>query len=334
MKRVTIPTVMSPWECIIDGVKYTYPAGKTMDVPDQVAELIAFYNKSQQEETPESEVKKLEDMIKRIADRQAETTFAQFGIDRELPFFRDYSGCRNSVFRGKNLGSNVTDEQKRAIREGTFDNMYVGDYWEDDEATYIIAGFNCAPVVRSSIVENHVAIFARYNNMKKQMHYLDSAVAKHDVPFLRTKMWTEVLPELLGKCLKKFGTSGVSNMVRTFKDEEQEGNVNTYGYPIMLPSQRQIFGMDIYPQYPSIQYNNEFSSNYHMIDNQFPLFRYPIDFKKYKFPSEPTGSTIWLSDRACATAGYLAWAFERNNIVRMNAGYGAHVCPIFCINGK
>ena len=40
-------------------------------------------------------------------------------------------GNRNA-FRGKYLGSTITAEQLTAIRNGTFDDLYVGDYWECD----------------------------------------------------------------------------------------------------------------------------------------------------------------------------------------------------------
>ncbi len=34
------------------------------------------------------------------------------------------------IFRGKNLGSTVTDEQKAAIKDGSFKDLFLGDYWE------------------------------------------------------------------------------------------------------------------------------------------------------------------------------------------------------------
>ena len=39
------------------------------------------------------------------------------------------AGLHNSFFRGKNLGSALTAAQSAAIRAGTFDDMFVGDYW-------------------------------------------------------------------------------------------------------------------------------------------------------------------------------------------------------------
>lgn len=43
-----------------------------------------------------------------------------------LPF---KAAMHRNIFRGKMLGTSVTDAQVSAIRDGTFDNLYVGDYW-------------------------------------------------------------------------------------------------------------------------------------------------------------------------------------------------------------
>ncbi|MBQ7247121.1 MAG: hypothetical protein IJS22_03405 [Lachnospiraceae bacterium] len=40
MRTIVIPSDRNPYEIEIDGVKYSYPAGSTQDVPDEVAELI------------------------------------------------------------------------------------------------------------------------------------------------------------------------------------------------------------------------------------------------------------------------------------------------------
>lgn len=38
--------------------------------------------------------------------------------------------AHSRIFRGKNLGSTVTDEQKAAIKDGSFKDLFLGDYWE------------------------------------------------------------------------------------------------------------------------------------------------------------------------------------------------------------
>lgn len=53
MKTVTIPDNMNPWECCINGKKYRYPAGETVDVPDEVAAIIQAYENATK--APEAE---------------------------------------------------------------------------------------------------------------------------------------------------------------------------------------------------------------------------------------------------------------------------------------
>lgn len=49
---------------------------------------------------------------------------------------------RRNTFRGKNLGASFTDEQKAAIRSGTFTELYVGDYWLINNIKWRIVDIN------------------------------------------------------------------------------------------------------------------------------------------------------------------------------------------------
>lgn len=52
-----------------------------------------------------------------------------------------------NVFRGKNLGSTITNAQKAAIQAGTFDDLFIGDYWTINGVNWLIADmdywYNC-----------------------------------------------------------------------------------------------------------------------------------------------------------------------------------------------
>ena len=52
------------------------------------------------------------------------------------------AGAHNAIYRGKYLGASVTAEQYDAIAAGTFDDMYIGDYWTIGGVTYRIAAFD------------------------------------------------------------------------------------------------------------------------------------------------------------------------------------------------
>ena len=52
------------------------------------------------------------------------------------------AGARNSIYRGKYLGSSYTLAQQQAVSSDTFEDMYIGDYWTIGGVNYRIAAFN------------------------------------------------------------------------------------------------------------------------------------------------------------------------------------------------
>lgn len=52
------------------------------------------------------------------------------------------AGAHNAVYRGKRLGTKPTEAEYAAIDAGTFDDMYIGDYWDKGGINYRIAAFN------------------------------------------------------------------------------------------------------------------------------------------------------------------------------------------------
>lgn len=52
------------------------------------------------------------------------------------------AGFHNSIYRGKSLGSSVTADQYAQISAGTFDDLFIGDYWTIGSVNYRIAAFD------------------------------------------------------------------------------------------------------------------------------------------------------------------------------------------------
>ena len=52
------------------------------------------------------------------------------------------AGFHSCIYRGKYLGSSVTSAQWAAIKAGTFNDLYIGDYWTIGGVNYRIAGFD------------------------------------------------------------------------------------------------------------------------------------------------------------------------------------------------
>lgn len=47
-----------------------------------------------------------------------------------------------NVYRGKNLGTAITEAQQAAIHNATFDDLFIGDYWTINGHKYVIADMN------------------------------------------------------------------------------------------------------------------------------------------------------------------------------------------------
>lgn len=76
-------------------------------------------------------------------------TFANFKAktvegteDKIAPLLFNNAGAHNAIYRGKSLGTSVTTAQYSAISAGTFEDMYIGDYWTINDVVYRIAAFD------------------------------------------------------------------------------------------------------------------------------------------------------------------------------------------------
>lgn len=72
---------------------------------------------------------------------KAETDAA---IQQSTAFVPDVgnAGFHNSIYRGKSLGTSFTTAQSNEIKNGTFTDMFIGDYWTINGVKYVIADFD------------------------------------------------------------------------------------------------------------------------------------------------------------------------------------------------
>ena len=68
-----------------------------------------------------------------LAQKVNQTQFNEFFANAD---------ARNSIYRGKYLGNTYTLAQQQAVSNGTFEDMYIGDYWAIGSMSYRIAAFN------------------------------------------------------------------------------------------------------------------------------------------------------------------------------------------------
>lgn len=78
-------------------------------------------------------------LLRQLTSGQQDSLSSSSLLDIVLP---NNAGSHNGVFRGKNLGTEITSEQSKAIKAGTFENIFVGDYWTFRGKKYYVAGFD------------------------------------------------------------------------------------------------------------------------------------------------------------------------------------------------
>lgn len=70
-------------------------------------------------------------------------------LREDLPYaiFDGIPEMHNQIFRGKSLGATPTSDQLRAIRDGNFKDLWIGDYWtgKSGKNRWRIAAFNFFP---------------------------------------------------------------------------------------------------------------------------------------------------------------------------------------------
>lgn len=73
---------------------------------------------------------------------QTAATNAENAAAPVLAILSSGAGAHNSIYRGKNLGTSVTTTQWAAIADGSFTDLYIGDYWVIDGVYWRIAAFD------------------------------------------------------------------------------------------------------------------------------------------------------------------------------------------------
>ena len=109
-------------------------------------------------------------------------TFANFkakaveGTEAKIaPLLFNNAGAHNAIYRGKYLGNTVTTAQYAAIKAGTFDDLYIGDYWTIGGVNYRIAAFDYyLNSGDTSCTTHHVVIVPDTCLYNAQMHNTSS----------------------------------------------------------------------------------------------------------------------------------------------------------------
>ena len=184
------------------------------------------------------------------------------------------AGLHNSLYRGKNLGASFTDEQKAQVAAGTFDDMYIGDYWVINEVTWRIAHFDywlrCGD---TECKKHHVVIVPDTNLYSAKMNDTNITTGA----YVGSKMYTENLEQAKTTIANAFGSANIlthreylANATKDTSDTTYESAGAWYDSTVELMNECMVYGSNIFN---NVEVNGAIPTNYTIDKSQLALFR-------------------------------------------------------------
>lgn len=184
------------------------------------------------------------------------------------------AAAHNAIFRGKYLGDHVTDEQWAAIKAGTFDDLYIGDYWTIGGVDYVIAAFNyylnCGD---TACTANHVTIVPRknlYNHVMNDTNVVTGA-------YVGSKMYASGLNSAKTTIANAFGSAHILTIRQLYSNATD----STYGFgtsmdwydaSVFLMNEANVYG---YHPFAEMYRTTQWGTDKYSIDNsQYPVFAF------------------------------------------------------------
>ena len=263
-------------------------------------------------------------------------TFANFrakaveGTEAKIaPLLFNNAGAHNAIYRGKSLGSTVTTAQYAAIKAGTFDDLYIGDYWTIGGVNYRIAAFDYyLNSGDTSCTTHHVVIVPDTCLYNAQMHntssggYEGGAANTTAGGYVGSDMYKSNLEQ--AKTTIKSAFSGHVLKHRIYLTNAVANGRASGGAwcdsEVDLMCEQMVYGSGIFSP---VSDGSNVPANYRVEKSQLPLFQHE--------PSRICNrATWWLRD--VITASNFAFVDYDGSADYGSASYSFGVRPAFCIS--
>ena len=229
------------------------------------------------------------------------------------------AGAHNSIYRGKYLGDSYTAEQQAAVAAGTFEDLYIGDYWVIDGVNWRIAAFDY--YYRTGDTEcttHHVVIVPDTNLYNAQMNPSNTT----EGGYVGSKMYTENLAQAVTKIEAAFGSAHILTrrdyLVYGVTDGKPS-NSSVYDVRVCIMTEQNVYGGKFY----GTACDGTTLLAFYTIDkSQFPLFAH----NPYMISNR---QTFWLRDVVSASA--FARVLNNGCATAGNASDSRGVRPAFSI---
>ena len=263
-------------------------------------------------------------------------TFANFrakaveGTEAKIaPLLFINAGAHNAIYRGKSLDSTVTTAQYAAIKAGTFDDLYIGDYWTIGGVNYRIAAFDYyLNSGDTNCTTHHVVIVPDTCLYNAQMHNTSSGGWESGAAnttaggYVGSDMYKSNLEQ--AKTTIKSAFSGHVLKHRIYLTNAVANGRASGGAwcdsEVDLMCEQMVYGSGIFSP---VSDGSNVPVNYRVEKSQLPLFQHE--------PSRICNrATWWLRD--VITASYFALVSDYGNANCRDASHSNGVRPAFCIS--
>ena len=229
------------------------------------------------------------------------------------------AGAHNAIYRGEYLGSAVTEAQWAAIKAGTFDDMYIGDYWAIGDIVYRIAAFDYYYRAGDTDMTTHHVTLVPDSNMYS--HCMNDTNITTGA-YVSSKMYTEGLAQAKTTINSAFGEAHVLKHRQHLQNATTDGYASGgswYDSTVELMTEQNVYGGKILS---NIQNGTALANSYTVDKSQYPLFAFRPDMISKR-------QWFWLRDVVSASAFALVGDYGGADYAHASATAG--VRPAFSI---
>lgn len=230
------------------------------------------------------------------------------------------AGYHNSIYRGKNLGISVSAAQYAAIQAGTFDDMFIGDYWTINGVVWRIAAFDYWLHCGDTECTDHHVLLVPDTCLGENQKMNDSNVTTGG--YVGSKMYTTYLNGAKTIIEGAFGSTHILThrelLSNTVDSSGNASNWSWYDSNIELMNEQMVYGgpCGAKPTSGSIDFNMGIDKS------QLPLFALE--------PSRICNRAVWWL-RSVVSATSFALVDSYGNATGNAASHAFGVRPAFAI---
>lgn len=254
--------------------------------------------------------------------------------DINLSGFTNNTGFHNSIYRGKNLGNTITEEQYAQISAGTFDDLFIGDYWAIETTVggtvytfnYTIAAFDYWYMVDDdstppvSAYKHHIALYVEQGILTASMNGTNTTAGG----YLGSEMYTANLNNMRNSISDLFGNH-VYPVPRYFTNSvNSSGQANGYACTMStldLMSETMVYGHSVWG-----------TSGFEIGADKTILPIFALNpFKAFSSNNSGSKTYYWLSSVASST--HFSLCNGTGVASYAAASVSAYLKPIFALKG-